>query len=184
MAGGRPHHTPTTGSIDNVVRELLEGRRIGFALRPPLGSIAVGLGIAVTLLDLMAWSGWGTRLTNGYVVAAYWLSIAAAVAGVLGTATALAELVDVPDEDRNLARLDVVAIAVATLLYIATAVLRAFDLGAAGASPAALLLAVAALVVLFAGVAMSSLLYAAREWEEIEEVTHERHRRRRMASSR
>lgn len=164
------------------MRELLEGRRIGFALRPPLASVAVGLGIAVTLLDLMTWFAWGPRDTNGLVVGAYWLSIATAVVGLLGIATALAELSDVPEEDRTLARLDVVAIAVATVLYAGTAAIRSFDLGAAGASPPALLLAVAALVVLIAGSAMSSLLYAAREWEEIEEVTHERHRRRRAAS--
>jgi uncharacterized membrane protein len=161
------------------VRQLLEGRRIGFALRPPLASIAVGLGIALTVIDLMAWFGWGTRDTNGLVVAAYWLSIATAVVGLLGVATAVAELSDVPEEDRMLARLDVAGIAVATLLYAATAALRGFDLGAAGASPPAFLLAVAALVVLIAGTAMSSLLYASREWEEIEEVVHERHRRRR-----
>jgi hypothetical protein len=161
------------------VRQLLEGRRIGFALRPPLASVAVGLGIAVSLLDLMAWSSWGARDTNGFVVAAYWLSIAAAVVGVLGVATAAAELSDIPEEDRMLSRLDVAGIAVATLLYVTTAALRSFDLGAAGASPPALLLALAALVVLIAGTAMSSLLYASREWEEIEEVVHERHRRRR-----
>ena len=163
------------------MRELLEGRRIGFALRPPIASVAVGLGIAVTLLDLTAWFGWGSRDTNGLVVGAYWLSIATAVVGIVGTTTALAELSDVPEEDRTLARLDVAGIAVATVLYVATAAIRSFDLGAAGASPPALLLAVAALVVLGAGSTMSSLLYAAREWEEIEEVTHERHHRRRTA---
>lgn len=164
------------------MREVLEGRRIGFALRPPLASVAVGLAVAVTLLDLMAWLGWGSRDTNGVVVAAYWLSIAVVVVGALGIAAALGELRDVPEEDANLARLDVAAIAAATVVYAATAAIRSFDLGAAGASPPALLLAVAGLVVLVAGAAMSSLLYAAREWEEIEEITHERHRRRRAAS--
>lgn len=161
------------------MRQLLEGRRIGFALRPPFAGVAVGLGLAVTLLDLMAWSGWGSRDTNGFVVASYWLSLATAVAGLLGIATAGAELRDVPEEDRMLARLDVAGIGVATLLYAVTAALRSFELGAAGASPPALLLALAGLVVLIAGTAMSSLLYASREWEEIEEVVHERHRRRR-----
>ncbi len=164
------------------MKELLEGRRIGFALRPPLAGVALGLGIAVTLLDLMAWFGWGARDTNGFVIAAYWLSAAAAVVGVLGIATAVAELLDVPDEDRTLARLDVAAISVATLLYVVTAVVRSFDLAAVGAPPAAFLLAIAALIVLGAGGATSSLLYAAREWEEIEEVTHERHHRGRVAS--
>ncbi|MBI2983630.1 MAG: hypothetical protein HYY42_05570 [Chloroflexi bacterium] len=164
------------------MRELLEGRRLGFALRPLLAGVAVGLGIALTLLDLMAWFGWGARSTNGFVIAAYWLSIAVAVVTLLGIATAVAELLDAPAEDRSLARLDVVAVAVATLVYVVSAAIRAFDVGAAAASPPAFLLAIAGLVVLIAGAAMSSLLYAAREWEEIEEVTHERHRRRRSAS--
>lgn len=164
------------------MRRILEGRRLGFALRPLLAGVAVGLGIALTLLDLMAWFGWGARSTNGFVIAAYWLSTAVAVVTLLGIATAVAELLDAPEENRSLARLDVVAVAVATLLYVVTAAIRAFDLGAAASSPPAFLLAIAGLVVLIAGAAMSSLLYAAREWEEIEEVTHERHRRRRTAS--
>ena len=41
------------------MKELLEGRRFGFALRPQLGHIALGLAIAITILDLMAWFGWG-----------------------------------------------------------------------------------------------------------------------------
>jgi len=36
--------------------------------------------------------------------------------------------------------------------------------------------------VLVAGAAMSSLLYAAREWEELEDVAHVPQRRRRRAS--
>ncbi len=164
------------------MRETLEGRRLGFALRPLLAGVALGLAVALTLLDLMAWFGWGARSTNGFVIAAYWVSIAVAIVALLGIVTAVAELLDAPDEDRSLARLDVLAVSVATLLYIVTAAIRAFDLGAAAASPPAFLLAIAALVVLIAGTAMSSLLYASREWEEIEEVTHERHRRRRTAS--
>lgn len=164
------------------MREFLQGRRFGFALRPPLATVALGLGIAVSLLDLMAWFGWGARSSNGFVVAAYWLSAATAVVGILGLAAAAAELMDVPDADRSLARLDVLGIGVATLLYIATAVARSFDLGAAAAPPPVFLLAIAALVVLVAGSAMASLLYAAREWEEIEEVAHVPQRRRRTAS--
>jgi hypothetical protein len=161
------------------VRQLLEGRRIGFALRPPLASAAVGLGIAVTLLDLMSWFGWGARDTNGLVVAALWLSVATAIVGIVGLATAVAELIDVPEEDRTVSRLDVAAVAVAVILYLVTAALRSFEPGAAAASPPAFLLAAAAVIVLIAGAATSSLLYASREWEEIEEVVHERHRRRR-----
>lgn len=164
------------------MNELLEGRRFGFALRPPLASVALGVGIALTLLDLMAWGGWGSRDTNGFVIAAYWLAIAAAVVALLGLATAFAELRDVPDEDRTLGRLDVLAVGVAALLYSGTAVLRAFDLGAAAASPPAFLLGLAGLVVLIAGAAISALLYAAREWEEIEDIAHERHGRRRTAA--
>ncbi len=164
------------------MRETLEGRRLGFALRPPLAGVAVGLAVALTLLDLMAWFGWGARSTNGFVIAAYWLAIAVAVVTLLGVATALAELLDAPDEDRSLARLDAIAVAVATLIYVISAAIRAFELGAAASSPPAFLLAIAGLVVLIAGAAMSSLLYGAREWEEIEEVTHDRHRRRRSAS--
>ena len=48
--------------------------------------------------------------------------------------------------------------------------------------PLAFLLAIAGLAVLIVGSVLASLLYAAREWEEIEEVAHERHRRRRMAA--
>lgn len=164
------------------MRELLEGRRFGFALRPPLAGVMLGLGIGVTLLDLMAWFGWGTRVTNGFVVAALWLSAAAAILGILATATAVAELLDAPDEDRSLARLDAIGVAVVTVIYVATAAIRGLDQGAAAASPPAFLLAIAALLVLVAGTAMSSLLYASREWEEIEEVVRVPHRRRSRAS--
>lgn len=164
------------------MRELLEGRRIGFALRPLLASAAVGLAMALTLLDLMAWFGWGSRDTNGFVIGAYWLSIATVLVGVLALATAFAEMADAPDEERTLARLDAGGVAVATLLYAVSAAVRASELGAAGASPVALLTAIAGLLVLLVGSAIASLLYAAREWEELEEVAHERHRRRRAAS--
>jgi uncharacterized membrane protein len=164
------------------MREFLEGRRIGFALRPPLGAVALGLGIGVTLLDLMAWFGWGSRETNGFVIAAYWMAIATAFVALLATVTALVELGDTLEEDRTLARLDVAAAAVATLLYAVTAGLRSFDLGSAAALPLAFLMAIAALIVLVVGTATASLLYAAREWEETVEITHERHRRRRAVA--
>jgi uncharacterized membrane protein len=164
------------------VKASLEGRRVGFALRPPLAGVALGIGLAVTILDLMAWFGWGARLTNGLVVASVWLCGAAAVVGLLGLATGFAEYLDAPDDDRSLARLDAIGVAVATVVYVASGVLRALDSGAAAASPAAFLLALVALIVLSAGAAMSALLYASREWEEIEEVTHVPHRRRRTAS--
>lgn len=164
------------------MRQLLEGRRIGFALRPPLASVAVGLGIAVTLLDLVSWFAWGSRDTSGVVAGAYFAAIVTAVIALLGLATASAEMADAPEEDRNLARLDAIGTLVGALLYGASAAIRAFDLGAAGASPGAFLLALAGLLVLIASAATSGLLYAAREWEEIEEISHERHRRRRAAA--
>jgi hypothetical protein len=164
------------------VRELLEGRRIGFALRPPLGAIALGLGIGVTLLDLMSWFAWGSRETNGFVIGAYWLAIGTAVVALLATITALVELGDVLEDDRTLARLDVAAAGVATLLYGATSMLRSFDLGNAAPQPLAFLMAIAGLLALIVGMATAATLYAAREWEEAVEITHERHRRRRMVA--
>lgn len=164
------------------MRETLEGRRFGFALRPLFGGIALGLGLGVTILDVMAWGGWGVRVTNPLVVASVWLAAAIAVIGAVATATALAEMIDAPDEDRGLARLDLIGVAVAALLYVASAVLRSLGPGAAAPTPPAFLLALAGLVVLIAGAAMSSLLYAAREWEELEDVAHAPQRRRRRAS--
>lgn len=164
------------------MRELLEGRRLGFAPRALLASVAIGLGIGATLLDLMSWFAWGSRDTNGFVIGAYWLAIATAVGALLGLIAGVAELIDVAEEDRTLARLDLAGAGVAALLYAASAVLRAGDLGAAGASPAALLLAVGGLLLLLADSGVASVLYAAREWEEIEEIVRERHRRRHVAS--
>src|SRR2546428_10741659 len=65
------------------MRELFQGRRFGFAPRPILAFLAVGLAIGVTLVDLMAYFAWGSRETNGYVVVAYWLAIGTTiVAGI------------------------------------------------------------------------------------------------------
>jgi hypothetical protein len=164
------------------VKELLEGRRVGFALRPAFANIALGLGIAVTLLDLMSWLGWGARDTNGFVVAAYWLCAAAAVVLLLALITALAELRDVPAEEVTIARLDTAGVGLAIVLYLGSAALRSQELGAAAATPAPFLMTAAGLLVLLVGAALASLLYATREWEEIEEVTRERHIRRRAAS--
>lgn len=164
------------------MRPFLEGRRLGFALRPLLGGVALGLGLAVTILDLMSWLGWGTRVTNPLVTGSIWLAAAVAVLGAIAVATAVAEMIDAPDEDRSLARLDVIGVAVAVLLYATSAVMRSLDPGAAAPAPPAFLLALAGLVVLVAGAAMSSLLYAAREWEEVEDFAHVPQRRRRRAS--
>jgi uncharacterized membrane protein len=166
------------------MREFLEGRRFGFALRPQLGQIALGLAIAVTLLDLMAWFGWGARDTNGFVIANAWLTVATAVAAILATITALVESGDAAEEDRALARLDVLAAFVVFLLYAASAGLRITDLGAAGASPGALVAAIAGLIVLLVDGVIAATLYSSREWAVLDEEEYEprRHQKRRRAS--
>lgn len=151
------------------MKELLQGRRLGYALRPSVGHVALGLGAAVTILDLMAWFAWGTPRTNALVVGAYWLVIATAVLALVAAVAAVAELRDIPADEHPLARLDVIAILAAAGLYVLSAALRAGDQGAAAASPAALLSAVAALIVLVVGGYIGSNLYAAREWEVLDE---------------
>ncbi len=166
------------------MKEFVEGRRFGFALRPLLGQVALGLGIAVTLLDLMAWLGWGARDTNGFVIAAYWLAVATALVVVLATLTAIVESTDAAGEDRSLARLDVLAILVAFLLYAVSSALRAVDLGAAGAAPGAFVTAIAGLIVLLVDGVIAATLYSSREWAVLDEEEYEprRHQKRRRAS--
>lgn len=166
------------------MRELLEGRRFGFALRPQLGQLAAGLGIAVLVLDLAAWFGWGTRDTNGYVVASYWLAIAAALFAALAAVTAFVESRDVADEDRSLARLDLLAAGVALLLYVVSSALRAVTLTDAAVTPGALVAGLAGLVVLLVDGVIAATLYASREWEVIDEEDYEprRHQKRTRAS--
>jgi hypothetical protein len=166
------------------MKSLLEGRRFGFALRPQLGHIALGLAIAVTLLDLMAWFGWGARDTNGFVIANAWLAFATVAVALLATLTAFVESTDAPDEDRALARLDVLAAFVVVLLYAVSSALRIIDLGASAASPGALLSAFAGLVVLLVDGVVASTLYSSREWEVLDEEEYEprRHPKRRRAS--
>ena len=166
------------------MKEFLEGRRFGFALRPLLGHVALGLAIAVTLLDLMAWFGWGARDTNGFVIADAWLVVATAVTAALATITAIVESTDAADDDRALARLDVVAAFTVLLLYAGSAALRITDLGAAGAAPGALVAALAGLVVLLVDGVIASTLYSSREWAVLDEEEYEprRHQRRRRAS--
>jgi uncharacterized membrane protein len=163
------------------MKEFLEGRRFGFALRPLLGHIALGLAIAVTLLDLMAWFGWGARDTNGFVIADAWLAVATAAAAALATITAFVESSDAAEEDRSLARLDVLA---AFLLYAGSSGLRIIDLGAAGASPGAVVAALAGLVVLLVDGVIASTLYSSREWAVLDEEEYDprRHQKRRRAS--
>jgi len=155
------------------MKEFLQGRRLGYALRPSLGHVALGLGAAATVLDLMAWFAWGSARTNAFVVGAYWLVIATALLALVTGLAAVAELWDVPGDERSLARLDLVAILGAAGLYVLSAAFRAGDQGAAGASPAALLTALAGLIVLVVGGVIGSNLYAAREWEVIDEDADE-----------
>lgn len=160
---------PIPVSIGNEMKEFLQGRRLGYALRPSIGHIALGLGAAVTILDLMAWFSWGSPRTNAFVVGAYWLVIAAVLLALVAGLAAVAELRDIPGDERPLARLDVIAILAAAGLYVLSAALRAGDQGAAAVSPAALLSAMAGLIVLVIGGVIGSNLYAAREWEVIDE---------------
>jgi len=166
------------------VKEFFQGRRFGFSPRSAVVYIAVGIGISLTLSDLMAWFAWGQSDTSGFVVVSDWLAHAVTV--VLGVAVlaALAEYIDVPVDDRSIARLDLVAGLVAFLLYGASAFLRGFDVGAAAASTAPFLLAIAGLIVVFVDAAVAANLYSAREWEELDEEPIRERRPRRRAVSR
>jgi uncharacterized membrane protein len=165
------------------MKELLEGRRFGFALRPQLGHVAAGLGIAVALLDFMAWFGWGARDTNGFVVASYWIAVGTTVVAALATITAFVESRDASDDDRQLARLDVLAAFVAVLLYAVSCAFRAVDQSGAAATPGALVSSLAGLIVLLVDGVIASTLYASREWEVLDEEDYEprRHQKRRSA---
>ncbi|HEY6203980.1 MAG TPA: hypothetical protein VI056_13185 [Candidatus Limnocylindria bacterium] len=164
------------------MKEFLEGRRLGFALRSPLAFAAIGLGFAATLVDLMAWFSWGARDTSTFVVAAQWLVVATFIVVGIAAITAVVEYGDVDREDRGLARVDEAAAIGALVLYGVSAVLRSLELGAAAPSPAPFLLAIAGLVLLIAGAGLAANLYSAREWEELEdEPVRERHPRRRAA---
>jgi hypothetical protein len=164
------------------VKELLEGRRLGFALRSHLAFVAIGLAFAVTLIDLMAWFGWGARDTSAYVIASQWLVVTLVVLLGLTGMTAVVEYGDVDREDRGLARIDELAAIGALVLYGISSVLRSLELGQAAPSPAPFLLAVAGLVLLIADAGLAANLYSTREWEELDdEPVHDRHARRRVA---
>ena len=164
------------------MKEFLEGRRLGFAPRSPLAFVAIGLGLAVTLIDFMAWFGWGARDTSTFVVASQWLAVTTFVVIGLAAITAVVEYGDIDPEDRGLARIDEGAAIGALLLYGLSTVLRSLELGQAAPSPAPFLLAIAGLVLLIADAGLAANLYSAREWEELEdEPVRERHRRRRAA---
>jgi hypothetical protein len=164
------------------VKEFLEGRRLGFAPRSPLAFVAIGLGLAVTIVDFMAWFGWGARDTNTFVVAAQWLVVTTFVVIGFAAITAVVEYGDVDAEDRGLARIDEAAALGALVLYGISAVLRSLELAQAAPSPAPFLLAIAGLVLLIVDAGLAANLYSAREWEVLEdEPVRERHPRRRAA---
>lgn len=164
------------------MKELLEGRRLGFAPRSHLAFAAIGLGCAVTLVDLMAWFAWGARDTSTFVVAAQWLCVATFIVAGVAAIAAVVEYGDVDRDERGLARIDEGAAIGALVLYGISAVLRSLELGQAAASPAPFLLAIAALVLLIADAGLAANLYSTREWEVLEdEPVRERHPRRRVA---
>ena len=164
------------------MKELLEGRRLGFAPRSHLAFAAIGLGFAATLVDLMAWFSLGSRDTNTFVVAAQWLVVATFVLVGITAITAVVEYGDVDPDERGLARVDEGAAIGGLVLYGVSAVLRSLELGQAAPSPAPFLLAIAGLLLLIADAGLAANLYSTREWEELEdEVVHERHPRRRAA---
>ncbi len=165
------------------MKEFLQGRRLGFAPRSLLGNVALGVGVAALLLDLMTWFGWGTDVSNPLVIGAYWLVIATAAVGAIAALASLAEYLDVPDEDRGFAQLDLLATLAAVALYAVSAALRSGDLGAAAAAPLPFLVGIAGLIVLLVDAVLAGNLYSAREWQEIEEEpTRQRHPRRRAVS--
>jgi hypothetical protein len=164
------------------VKEFLEGRRLGFALRSPLAFVAIGLGLGVTLVDFMAWFGWGTRDTSVLVVAAQWLAVTTFIVIGLAAITSVVEFGDVDLEDRGLARTDEAAAIGALVLYGISAILRSLEIGQAAPSPAPFLLAIAGLLLLIFDAGLAANLYSAREWEVLEdEPIRERHPRRRAA---
>jgi hypothetical protein len=164
------------------VKELVEGRRLGFSPRSHLAFLAIGIGFAATLLDLMAWFGWGARDTSLFVVAAQWLIVTEVIVVGIAAIAAVVEHGDVDLEERGLARIDELAAIGVLVLYGASGVLRSLELGQAAPSPAPFLLAIAGLVLLIADAVLAANLYSTREWEVLEdEPVRERHPRRRVA---
>ncbi len=176
FAGGvsPPHSCP--------VKEFLEGRRLGFAPRSHLAFLACGLGLGVTIADLMAWLALGSSDTSGYAVVAQWLAVATLLVAGAAAIAAVAERWDVVEEERGLARVDILAAIGTVIIYGLSTVLRSFELGNPAPSPAPFLLAIAGLIVLFADSGLAANLYSAREWEELEDEPVREHRGRRRAA--
>lgn len=164
------------------MKEFLEGRRLGFAPRSHLAFMAIGLGLAASLVDFMAWFGWGSRDSNVFVIAAQWLVVATFILLGVAAITAVVEYGDVDPDERGLARVDQGAAILALVLYGMSAILRSLELQQAAPSPAPFLLALAGLVLVIADAGLAANLYSAREWEVLEdEPIRERHPRRRVA---
>ncbi len=164
------------------MKEFLQGRRLGFAPRSHLAFAAIGVAFSATLLDLMAWFGWGVRDTNVLVIGAQWLIVTTVILNGIAAITAVVEFPDVDPDERGLARIDEGAAIGALLLYGSSAVVRSLELSQAAPSPAPFLLALAGLVLLIADAALAANLYSTREWEELEdEPVRDRHTRRRVA---
>lgn len=166
------------------MKEFLQGRRLGFALRSHVAFAACGLALGVTVADLMAWFALGSSTTNGYVIVAQWLCVLTFLFAGIAAIAAVAERGDVVPEERGLARIDVLAAITTLVLYGASAVIRSGELGAAAATPAPFLLAIAGLIALVIDAGLAANIYSSREWEELEdELVHE-HRGRRRATGR
>jgi uncharacterized membrane protein len=163
------------------VKEFLQGRRLGFAPRSQLAFMAGGLALGVTIADLMAWLGLGARDTNGYAIVAQWLCVATLIVAGIAAIAAVTERVDVIEEERGLAQLDILAAVAVIVFYGASAVLRSFELGNPAPSTAPFLLAIAGLIVIFVDAGLAANMYSAREWEELEEEPAREHRRRRVS---
>src|SRR3954465_13120952 len=138
------------------MKEFFQGRRFGFSPRAAIAYIAAGIGISLTLSDLMAWFAWGQSDTSGFVVVSDWLVHAVTVVLGVPAPAPMGEYLDVPEEDRPIARLDLVAGLVAFLLYGASAFLRGLEVGAAATGPAPFLLAIAGLIVTFVDAAVAA----------------------------
>lgn len=163
------------------MKEFLEGRRLGFAPRSHLAFLACGLALGVTIADVMAWLALGSSETNGFVIVAQWLAVMTLLVAGGAAIAAVAERWDVVEEERGLARIDILAALGVVVLYGISVVLRSFELGNPAAAPAPFLLALAGLIVLFADAGLAANLYSSREWEELQDEPVREHRRRRAA---
>jgi hypothetical protein len=161
------------------VKEALQGRRLGFALRSHVAFVAAGVAIAVVILDLMAWFALGARDTNGFVIAAQWLCVVVLLIAGFSAIAAVAERGDVIPEERGLAQIDALAAIAVVLLFGISAVLRSLELGAVAPSPTPFLLSIAGLIVLLIDSGLAANMYSSREWEELEDEPVREHRRRR-----